>query len=128
MCPKQYALRHNLPLAQATADVMAKSQALQGQLEWYCVDYWSRELELDIALLKREVSHLIRIHPHVIPFLESQQRSARRVVLVTNAHTKSLALKMEQTRLHTWLDASISSHDLGVAKEHPDFWHRLQTD
>jgi len=34
-----------------------------GTIEWYCVDYWSRELGLDIALLKEEVAHLIARSP-----------------------------------------------------------------
>jgi putative hydrolase of the HAD superfamily len=33
------------------------------------VDYWTQELGIDIVQLKREVEHLIAVHPHVIDFL-----------------------------------------------------------
>jgi len=45
---------------------------------------------------------------------------------VTNAHQKSLALKMEKTRLHGHFDAIICAHDLGIPKENPAFWDKLQ--
>ncbi|MDP3483869.1 MAG: HAD-IA family hydrolase, partial [Sulfuricella sp.] len=42
------------------------------------------------------------------------------------AHHKSLALKMRKTRLDGYFDAVICAHDIGVPKEHPEFWDRLQ--
>ena len=94
-------------------------------MEWYCVDHWSRELGLDIVLLKEEVDHLIAVHPHVIDFLEAVRRSGRRSVLVTNAHQKTLAFKLERTPLAGYFDRVICSHDIGVPKEHADFWPRF---
>ncbi|MEW8419701.1 MAG: HAD-IA family hydrolase, partial [Candidatus Thiodiazotropha endolucinida] len=47
-------------------------------------------------------------------------------ILVTNAHQKTLALKMERTRLAGFFNQVISSHQLGLPKEHPEFWNRLQ--
>jgi FMN phosphatase YigB (HAD superfamily) len=55
-------------------------------LAWYCMDHWARELALDIAALKREIAHLIAVHPHVVEFLEALRAAGKRVVLVTNAH------------------------------------------
>ena len=46
--------------------------------------------------------------------------------MVTNAHPKSLGLKMRETRIDAWFDALISSHQVGLPKEHPDFWQALQ--
>jgi putative hydrolase of the HAD superfamily len=90
------------------------------------VDHWSRELQLDIALLKEEVDHLIAVHPHVVDFLEALARCGKRRILVTNAHQKPLALKMDRTRLAHHFERIVSAHDLGVAKEHPEFWTRVQ--
>jgi FMN phosphatase YigB (HAD superfamily) len=45
---------------------------------------------------------------------------------VTNAHPKSLDLKMRETGLDAHFDALISSHQIGIPKEHPDFWQGLQ--
>ncbi len=103
-----------------------RCEAVGGTLQWYCVDHWSQELGLDIALLKQEIEHLIAIHPHVVDFLESLHRSAKQVWLVTNAHQKALALKLERTQLAGYFDRVICSHDLGWAKEAPEFWNKLQ--
>ena len=66
------------------------------------------------------------MHPHVLEFLQALQRAGKRRVLVTNAHQKSLQLKLQKTRLSGSLDAVISSHDIGLPKENPQFWNRLQ--
>jgi putative hydrolase of the HAD superfamily len=124
--PARYAARNGMALDEAKAECMARYKEMLGTLEWYCIDHWTEKLGLDIALLKREVDHLIQVLPHVTDFLDLLGRTGKRRVLVTNAHQKSLALKMEKTQLHDRLDALISSHDIGVAKEHPAFWPRLQ--
>lgn len=90
------------------------------------MDHWSRELGLDIALLKAEVDHLIAVHPHVVDFLDAARALGKRIVLVTNAHQKALELKMERTRLHGYFNAVICAHDLGLPKEQREFWERLQ--
>ena len=123
--PQRYAAARGMKLEAARREVMTRCESVEGTLEWYCVDYWSRELGLDIALLKQEVDHLIAVHPHVVEFLDAVRRSGRRCVLVTNAHQKSLALKLERTRLGGHLDGVICSHDLGLPKEAPGFWEKL---
>jgi 5'-nucleotidase len=123
--PARYAARHNLPFDSAKDQCLSRYRQVLGTLQWYSVDHWTEELGLDIALLKREVEHLIAVLPHVPAFLDRLGRAGRRRVLLTNAHQKSLALKMEKTGLHDRLDALISSHDIGFAKEQPAFWDRL---
>ena len=126
LVPARYAERHSLPLDQARAEVAARTQAVEGTLEWYCLDYWTRELALDIVTLKREIDHLIAVHPHVLEFLDALRAGGQRVILVTNAHRQSLTLKMEKTRLAGHFDAIICAHDLGLVKEQPEFWPRLR--
>ncbi|MHB0985491.1 MAG: GMP/IMP nucleotidase [Sulfuricella sp.] len=125
--PLRYAEKHGLSHEAAQDALAPRYRKVAGTMDWYCVDYWSRELELDIARLKEEVEHLIAVHPHVTGFLAAVRTSGRRTVLVTNAHHKSLALKMRKTRLDGDLDAVICAHDFGVPKEHPEFWGRLQS-
>ena len=50
-------------------------------MDWYCLDYWSEKLGMDIPMLKEEVDHLIAVHPYVIDFLAAVRRSGRRVFL-----------------------------------------------
>jgi HAD superfamily hydrolase (TIGR01509 family) len=124
--PRRYAERRGVTPSQAREELLRRYRSVEGTLEWYCVDRWSRELGLDIALLKEEVDHLIAVHPHVVEFLESLQQAGKRRVLVTNAHQKSIALKMQRTPLAGHLERVICSHDLGMAKEDPRFWRLLR--
>jgi putative hydrolase of the HAD superfamily len=124
--PLRYAQSRGIGLAAAKEELYPRFRDAEGTMEWYCVDHWSRELGLDIALLKKEVEHLIAVHPHVTDFLGAVHRSGKRRVLVTNAHQKALRLKMERTRLRGSFEAVICAHDLGVPKEQPVFWERLQ--
>jgi putative hydrolase of the HAD superfamily len=124
--PLRYAEKHGLTVEQALTELMPRFRRAEGTLDWYCVDYWTRELDMDIALLKEEVDHLIAVHPDVPEFLERLRTKGRRVALVTNAHGKSLDLKMRRTRLGALFDAIVCSHDLGLPKEDPGFWQRLQ--
>ena len=124
--PLRYAEARGLPFEQARRELLQRYGDVQGTLEWYCVDHWSRELGLDIALLKEEVDHLIAVHPHVTEFLDLLHDRGRRRVLVTNAHQKSLGLKMQRTRLHDRLDRVLCAHDLGLPKEAEGFWSRVR--
>lgn len=124
--PQRYAQHVGISPDQAKDALISRYRRIQGTLEWYCLDHWSRELGLDIAVLKSEVEHLIDLHPFVIDFLNALAARGKRRVLVTNAHQKSIELKMGRTHLGGHLDRVISAHDIGIAKESPGFWERLQ--
>ncbi|MFQ5760752.1 MAG: GMP/IMP nucleotidase [Acidiferrobacterales bacterium] len=124
--PLRLAEKHCISHDDAKAQLYPRLRAHKGTLNWYCVDFWSKELELDIPALKREVDHLIAIHPHVIDFLTAVRKLGKRLVLVTDAHSKVLDLKMQHTQLDRYLDATVSSHDMGTPKEQIEFWEKLQ--
>ncbi len=124
--PQRYAEKNALPLDHAKTEVLARYKRAEGTLNWYCVDYWSRELKLDIPQLKEEVEHLIAVHPHVLDFLAAVRALKKRIVLVTNAHGKTLSIKFRRTPLGGHFDAVVCSHDLGLPKEHFDFWEKMQ--
>ncbi|MDH4134452.1 MAG: GMP/IMP nucleotidase [Gammaproteobacteria bacterium] len=124
--PHRYAERYELSLADARAALAVRYKNVEGTLDWYCVDYWTRELGLDIALLKEEVNHLIAVHPHVIDFLDAVRAHGKRLVLVTNAHGKSLNIKFRRTQLNGHFDAVVCAHDIGLPKEQPAFWEKMQ--
>ena len=124
--PKRYAERHELSLEDAKSTLFPKFRNKEGTIDWYCVDYWSETLSLDIALLKKEVEHLIAVHPYVIEFLDRLRELNKTVALVTNAHQKSLMLKLDRTALHNHIEHIICSHDFGMPKEDRNFWTALQ--
>lgn len=124
--PLRYAELHGLALADAKRELAPRFKAMEGRLEWYCLDYWSEELVLNIAGMKQELAGLIAVHPHVTEFLDAVRATGRRLLLVTNAHRDSLSLKMEKTCLREFFDEIVSSHDFGLAKEQRGFWQILQ--
>ncbi len=124
--PQRFARQYGLGVEAAKMECMARYKEVEGSLQWYCVDHWTTALGLDIALLKKEVDHLIAVHPHVTDFLDALKVAGKRRVLVTNAHQKSLQLKLQKTRLHDRLERVICAHDLGLPKENPQFWDKLQ--
>jgi len=123
--PARYAELHDITLAEAKSDLFARFKQKEGTMDWYCVEYWSRELDLDIAGLKQEIDHLIAVHSHVTGFLQEARDAGKRVVLVTNAHTRSLDLKMRVTGLSDAFDALVCAHDFGYPKEDLRFWSLL---
>ena len=123
--PLMFANKHNLTHDEAKDKVYPILRAEEGKLHWYCLDYWQKIFELDIAQLKEDVSHLIQIHPFVLEFLEQARQHNKRIYLVTNAHRKTIQLKMRVTNLEDYFDDIITSHDYGAAKEDQGFWHKL---
>ncbi len=124
--PLRYAEKHGGTAEEAKRELMARYRSRERTLAWTDLDFWSRELSLDIPALKREVDHLINVHPHVLPFLQRVRESGRPVILVTNAHGKTLDLKMSRTPLAGHLDRIVTAHDFGVPKEDPGFWPLLR--
>ena len=124
--PRHYAERHGLDLQSARQQLMPRFAAKQGSLEWYCLDYWSRELALDIPALKQDVRQLIAIHDGVLDFLRAARRAKKTLWLVTNAHGAALRLKLAHTGLGRQFDHIVCAHELGLPKEEPAFWQYLQ--
>ncbi len=124
--PQRWAEQNHTPLEQAKKQLYALFRSQENSLNWTDLDYWSDRLKLDIPLLKREIEHLIAVHPHVIEFLLFLKHSGKSVWLVTNAHSKTLNLKMNNTRIGHYFDGTICAHQVGVPKEDNGFWDKLQ--
>ena len=126
--PHQLAKQQQIPLQQAREQMAARYEAVQGQIQWYCLDYWQQQLQLPIVTLKREIQHLISIRDDAKVFLQALKNSGKELILLTNAHRDSLSLKVERTELDRYLDKLVSTHDYGVSKEHQSLWQQVQSD
>jgi HAD superfamily hydrolase (TIGR01509 family) len=123
--PKEIARQQNIPLEEAKREMISQCDAVKGTLDWYCLDYWSRQTQLDIRKLKVDNAESIVMRSDVIPFLQAlKQRNIQRVLL-TDAHPDSLTLKIEQTGLNQYLDHIYSTHEFGHCKESPQLWQAL---
>jgi putative hydrolase of the HAD superfamily len=124
--PKRYAEIHGVDFATARQRLEENISEYEGTLQWYCLEFWSSRLDVDIRSLKEEVKHKIQIRPHVRTFLQRLRDHGKKVLLVTNAHPQSLSLKLEVTQIDQDLDIIISSHEFNQPKEAQAFWQALQ--
>lgn len=124
--PKRYAEKHSISVKQATEELTEKTTKIAGSLDWYCLDYWEKTLEMDIVGLKHEVADRIAIRNNVTEFLDFLQSLDKRIVLLTNAHRKTVELKFSYVEIKHHFDEVITSHDIGLAKEEVGFWEALE--
>lgn len=124
--PMRWAQEHGGTVGAAKEQLYRMFRSQENTLNWTDLDYWSSRLGLDIPVLKEEVHHLIAVHPFVIEFLLFLRQHGKRIYLVTNAHGKTLDLKLRRTSIGPYFDGIVSAHDLGLPKEEPAFWGKLQ--
>lgn len=120
--PELYAELHGLSLAETHARLKPKFDEVHGTLAWYSIDYWSRELAIDIAAVHHEESHRAAWLPGARGFLETLRERGKRLVLLTNSHPVILEIKHERTRVLDYLDGAYTSHGFGAPKEDQAFW------
>ena len=123
--PVELARQQSIPLAQAKQQIQTKCAVVKGCLDWYCIDYWSKETDLDICQLKVDNATSIAMRSDVLPFLQAlKQRNIQRVLL-TNAHPESLTIKIDKTGLDKHLDHIYSTHEFGHCNESLKLWQAL---
>lgn len=124
--PEVYARRNRLSPDEARQRLLSRYRQVEATLQWTDLDYWSEQLGLDIPELKCRIDHLIQVHPHVVDFLSFLDRKGKEIHLVTNAHSKTLAIKLRKTRIGRYFSGIICSEVVGEAKEQPVFWRKLE--
>src|SRR5690554_211909 len=67
--PLHWGRLHGLDPQTAKQELIPKFKSLEGTLSWYCLDFWSHELRIDVRRLKADIEHLIRIRPTAQEFL-----------------------------------------------------------
>ena len=126
LVPQRYAVRNGMTVLEARAKLEPRFEAKMGTLEWYCLDHWARDLELDLKTLKREHRERIRFLPGAQEFLASVRARGKRLSIVTNAHRDTFAVKAEHTGLDRLVDSVVCSHDFAAPKESAAFWQALE--
>ncbi len=111
--PECYARQLGLEQAEANRIIHDWITSHQGTLNWYCLDFWTAELGLEIAGLKRAAGDRISVRPGAEAFLQQLKASDKQVIMVTNAHRDALHLKIERTGIDQYFDELVSSHDYG---------------
>jgi HAD superfamily hydrolase (TIGR01509 family) len=126
LLPEKYAEKRNISFGRAKEELLQKYKAHEGTLNWTDIDFWSREVQIDIPALKEQMKHLIEVHPHVEDFLKMLKRHKKKVFLVTNAHYKVLDIKLKKTEIGKYFDAALTSFEIGYPKEMIEFWEKAE--
>jgi 5'-nucleotidase len=126
LLPRLYGEKHSIDEFSAREQISARMNDVRGTLPWYCIDYWTRTLDIEINSLEAELKSLICMRPGAQAFLEYLAAFEVRLILATNAHPKSLERKLQRTGIGTYFADIVSAHFLGVAKESMAFWHGLE--
>ncbi|MCW0308248.1 GMP/IMP nucleotidase YrfG [Pantoea ananatis] len=124
--PETLSAQRGIPAAQARLIIEEKYQAVAHTLNWYCLDYWSQALQLDIHAMTWEQRHRVSIRADTLPFLQALRRAGKRTILLTNAHPWNLDVKLKQTALAPHLDLWLSTHTFGYPKEDQRLWQAVE--
>jgi HAD superfamily hydrolase (TIGR01509 family) len=125
--PEYYGRARGMSAQQALEkEIMPRLRDAEGTLNWYCLDYWSRMLELDLSTIKSAHDERIAWLPGAQDFLRRQRAAGRRLVLATNSHPETLRIKDGKVAIRPMLDGMYSSHEFGAPKEFAEFWLRLR--
>lgn len=124
--PQVYSRKHNLSEDEAEKRLLAKYRSVESTLQWTDLNYWSKRLGLNIAEMKQEIDHLINVHDHVFDFLTFVTSHHIKLYLITNAHPKTLEIKLAKTHIDPFFDEIICADEIGAAKEQIEFWHGLE--
>ena len=123
--PERYAEREQVDSARAVELLYRDMLASKATLDFYDLDYWTRRTGLDIDAIHTELRTLIRYRPAAPAFAAAVRAAGKRLVLATNAHPRSVAVKHAAIGLLDCLDACYSSHELGAPKEDARYWQQL---
>ncbi|MFS2221820.1 GMP/IMP nucleotidase [Pantoea sp. B65] len=124
--PLTLSIKRGISIDAASQIIGDKYHAVQHTLNWYCLDYWSRELDLDIRAMTWELRERASLREDTLPLLQALRNSGKRTILLTNAHPYNLEVKLAQTGLDRHLDLLLSTHTFGYPKEDQRLWQAVQ--
>jgi putative hydrolase of the HAD superfamily len=95
--------------------------------DWYDVDYWSNMLDVDVVAEKRSSISFdkIKLYEGVTATLD-KLKDKYRIILITNAHRKTLNIKLEKYDLSPYFDDMVCAHELHYVKENIQLWYMLK--
>lgn len=122
---RRFARREGIDEAQAADRLYRDMLGRKASLDFYDLDYWTRQTRLDIDAIHEELKALIRYRPGARDFAAAVRRSGRSLLLATNAHPRSVAVKHRAIGLLGAVDGCYCAHELGAPKEDGAYWRVL---
>ncbi|MGO1308209.1 GMP/IMP nucleotidase [Kluyvera intermedia] len=126
LVPETYGAKLGISPQAAQEAIRQEYRAVQHTLNWYCLDYWSERLDLDICAMTTEQGPRAALRDDTVPFLDALKARGKRRILLTNAHPHNLAVKLKHTGLDAHLDLLLSTHTFGYPKEDQRLWQAVK--
>ena len=126
--PRVYADKRGISIEDAVSVTHSLFNYKKKTLDWYNIDYWSNILNIDIEEEKKSKHSVekIQVIDGSLKMLENLVALNKKVFLITNAHRKTLEIKMSKFNIKKFFDDIICSHELHYAKEDIQFWYMLK--
>jgi putative hydrolase of the HAD superfamily len=124
--PRRYAAKHELRFEEALEELLSKYRAVERELDWTDLHYWSRTLELDVVALTKEFEHLVTFLPDSVDFLRHLRTKGKRVHVVTNAHAAGIEIKVARTGIDGYVDRIVNAFEVGYLKMRKEYWPACQ--
>lgn len=86
LVPETYGAQQGISPQDAQEYIRQQYHAVQHTLNWYCLDYWSERLGLDICAMTTAQGPRAVLRDDTVPFLNALKASGKRRILLTNAH------------------------------------------
>jgi len=126
LIPEKFAELNKIPVEESKRQLLAAYRAEEKTLNWTDIEYWSGRLGIDIIALKESICDRVQVLPGVETFLHFAKQEEKQIFLVTNAHPRTVQIKLGQTILTPYFDAILCSSDIGLPKEEVHFWRGAQ--
>lgn len=123
--PEALSTQRNISLQDANQLITREYHNVKHTLNWYCLDYWTACLKLDIYAMMSEQGSKTALRKDTLPFLNALKAKGKRCILLTNAHPYNLAIKLKYTGLAAHLDLLLSTHTFGYPKEDKRLWQTV---
>ncbi len=124
--PRRYAAKHGLEFQDALERLLALYRAVERELAWTDLHYWTGMLGIDVVALTKEFEHLIMFHPDAVDFLQRLRARGKRIYLVTNAHDTGIEIKAARTGVDRYVDRIVNAFEIGYLKMRSEFWPTCQ--
>jgi len=126
--PKIYAQRKNISNEDAVKITHGIFNYKRKSKDWYDIDYWSNILNIDIAEEKKKSENMERMSviKGSLDTLKKLKDQGINLYLITNAHRKTLEIKLQKFPITKYFIYIICSHELSYIKEDIQFWHILK--
>ncbi len=124
--PRRYAALHRMPEPAAREKLFALYRAVEGELAWTDLHYWTTQSGIDVVKLTQELSDRIGYLPGVEAFLGAVRAKRKRMTVLTNAHAEGVAIKCRKTGIDKQVDRIVNAFEVGYLKMHPAYWPACQ--